>query len=196
VLIDGEEPESLTTFINDIRSLVGGIVDALGFELGVPLRYEPTHAIKDGQGVSFIQPGWPDLRDTTASENDEWVHEDNLGPLIQASVTTPLIRYAIADAQRAIELPDDTAFYCYRAIESLRLLFLVGDEDRGRARADSWGSLRSELNLERPELEAIKKLADKRRHGGPVLLSEEDRRQCLLVARRTIRLAVERYATS
>ena len=54
VLIDGNEPSDLHTFIQDVRSVVGGIVDSVGFQLAVPLRFEPTHAIKDGEVVAFV----------------------------------------------------------------------------------------------------------------------------------------------
>jgi hypothetical protein len=192
VIVDGEEPEDLPTFVNDVRSVVGGVIDALGFELAQPLRFEPTHAVKDGTTLMFIQPGWPELRDAEVVTTGEWVDEVHLGPLIDATVTSPLLRYAIADSQRAIEMPDDTAFYSYRAIESLRLLFLVGDEDSGSARAESWKDLRAELALTRSELDAIKRFADRRRHGGHFVLTEVDRLQCLLTTRKAIRSAVRR----
>lgn len=190
VIIDGEEPGDFGTFINDVRSVVGGVVDALGFELAVPLRFEATHAIKDGEAVSFIKPGWPDLRALETPPDNDWVPEVRLAPIVGATVETPLIRYAVADAQRAIEMPDDTAFYCYRAIESLRLLFLEGDDDTGTPRATSWNLLRTELGVTRSDLDAVKRFADRRRHGGHHILSEEDRLQCLLTTRRAIRSAV------
>jgi hypothetical protein len=141
--------------------------------------------------VAFIQPGWPELVGAEAANEPDgaWVTEGRLGPLIDGVVGNPLIRHAIADAQRAIEAPDDTAFYCYRAIESLRLLYLDGD-DSGAARSESWQQLRSELGLSREELDAIKQFADRRRHGGHHVLSEQDRRQCLVTTRRAVRAAI------
>jgi hypothetical protein len=121
---------------------------------------------------------------------ESWVSEEQLAPLINAAVTSPTIRHALADAQRAIELPDDTAFYCYRAIESLRHLFVVGDRDDGRARAASWDVMRSTLAIERDDLDWLRLLANERRHGGHIALSEADRRRALTLARRALRLAV------
>lgn len=176
-IIEAAEPPDFATFINEVRSLIGRMVDALGFELANPLRFEPTHAIRDGgEVVAFIQSGWPELLqvEQVRQSNEDWVAEDQLAPMINAVVAVPLIRYAISDAQRAIESPDDTAFYCYRAIESLRLLFLDGDDDSGSARAESWRRLRTELDLSREELDAVKGHADQRRHGGHHALAEQD----------------------
>ena len=187
MIIDADEPPDFATFINEVRSIVGGVVDSLGFELAVPLRFEATHAIKDGDVVHFIQQGWPELRvlEQGTESPDDWVVEVHLAPVLDATVANPLIRLAVSDAQRAIESPDDAAFYCYRAIESLRLLFLNGD-DSGGARAESWRLLRTELSLTREELDAVKQLADRRRHGGHQVLTEQDRRQCLLTTRRAM----------
>jgi hypothetical protein len=191
VTIEGAEPTHFGTFVNEVRSVVGGLVDVLGFELAIPLRFEATHAIKDGgETVYFIQQGWPELRALEAAQDETWVPEIRLGPLVSATVGTPLLRWAIADSQRAIEAPDDTAFYCYRAIESLRHLFLDGD-DEGAVRSRSWERLRDELGLTRDELDSVKEFADKRRHGGHSVLTEDDRRLCLLTTRRAIRSAVQ-----
>jgi hypothetical protein len=140
--------------------------------------------------IAFVQAGWPALPTADGSSGQpDWVEEEVLSPLVSEVVAVPLVRYALADAQRAIELPDDTAFYCYRALESLRTMFLDG-ADEGASRARSWRTLREQLRLTRKEIDAVKVLADRRRHGGHHVLSEQDRMHCLLLTRRAIRTAV------
>ena len=195
VVIDGDEPDDFATSINDIRLVVGGIVDSLGSELPEPLRFEPTHANKDGNDLSFIQQGWPELRNSAAPRADDSAAGGGLQVLVDATLASTFIRHAIADGQRAIAAPDDTAFYSYRAIESLRLSHLSGEDDTGSARSESWETLRRELGQTRVELDAIKGLADRRRHGGHRVLTESDRRDCLLIVRKAIRAAARR-ATS
>ena len=105
-------------------------------------------------------------------------------------------RHALGDVQRAVELADDTAFYCYRAIESLRLLFLDGDSDDKAARADSWTALRGQLTVSREDLDNIRLMANPRRHGGQRVLTEADRQSCLLLTRRALKTAVTLVAPS
>jgi hypothetical protein len=192
VVVEAPEPPEFMTFVNELRSIVGGVIDALGFGFAVPLRFEPTHAFKDDHEVMWLHQGWPYLRELEqgAPATDGWMPESELAPVIDAAVKSPLIRHALADVQRAVELPDDTAFYCYRAIESLRLLFLDGDRDAGTARADSWSALREHLALSREELDDIRLMANPRRHGGHRVLTEADRQRCLLLTRRAVRTAI------
>jgi hypothetical protein len=44
VVVEAPDPPELGTFINNVRSIVGGVIDALGFGFAVPLRFEPSLA--------------------------------------------------------------------------------------------------------------------------------------------------------
>lgn len=73
------------------------------------------------------------------------------------------MRFALADYRHAILSPLDTAFYRYRALESLK-----------QAYAD-WGDFRSVLGVEYDEIMLIKSWADPRRHGDVIDLGSNQR---------------------
>lgn len=187
-VVQGEEPDHLMTFINDVRAAIGTVVDGLGFGLGIPLRVEVTHGLKDGDELLNLWPGWPELVVLEGREVPSGsLPKEELAPIVLASTGSVAVRHALADVQRAIEFFDDTGFYCYRAMESLRSLFLVDESDRGRGRARSWDGLREFLSIDRADLDFIKQFADERRHGGHSNMTEDDRRRCLLLTRMALR---------
>lgn len=186
VAVEGDEPSNVMTFVNEVRSAVGAIVDALGFGLAIPLRLEMTHAVKDGEERMLIRPGWPDLLHEEGREPTAWLPEDFLAPIVVASTQSLPLRHALADVQRAIEFFDDTAFYCYRALESLCLALAPARPGR-RVDAAAWKLLRDTLAIERDRIDAIKEHADVRRHGRHSVLTEDERKEFLLLVRRAIR---------
>jgi hypothetical protein len=83
------------------------------------------------------------------------------------------LKLCLADLREAIRWPENTGFFCYRAIESLRQYFVHEngvEDDRS-----SWEMLRAELDVDRSHIELIKKYADDPRHGKGVFISDTDR---------------------
>jgi hypothetical protein len=189
VRVESEEPNDLKTFINEVRSAVGAIVDALGFGMATPLRLEMTHLVKESHETLILESTWTELLDAEGHDFGAHLPEHALAPVVTAATQSLFYRLALADAQRAIEFPDDTAFYCYRARESLcRALAPGSAEDKVGSR--EWEHLRQLLSIERSDIDAIQDHAVVRRHGRHTRLSEDDRRTALLLVRKAIRDAV------
>jgi hypothetical protein len=61
---------------------------------------------------------------------------------------------------------DDTGFYCYRAIESLRHHCAATQDLSEAPKKDQWDKFREIANCDRAKLQFIKEAADPLRHGG------------------------------
>jgi len=139
-----------------------GALDGLGFYRGARLEVEFVGATFDNNGVLFEQPNHLDF----AYTQDSRIEGEQLAPLTWHAFDNAHIRHALADVRQALTLDGDAGFHCYRAIESLRQHYLLGDEDDGSARKLSWESLRDDLGVSRAEIDVIREAAKSRRHGG------------------------------
>lgn len=186
----GDRPSDFDTFRNDGLALVRGLVSALGFHLGATLKPELRGArIMDGLNVQEVEYGvaWAEAADR-APGSPIRVEGSDLGPLLEASRQAPLIRHALADLASAIDVPQDTAMYAYRAVESCRQLF-VEPGDNGTA--PSWARLRTAMGIARPDLDQLAEASVPRRHGELPAISGAERLVFIRLARRVIRCSVE-----
>lgn len=189
LFISGERPDDLSTFQNEVISIVQGCVDALGFHLAASLRIELTSLLIDGNHLIISTNGWPALTDDL---NRTKVSAQYLEPFVQAAITEPLARLALADLRSAIDTPDDTPFLSYRAVESVRQWFLPAQgEDEGSTRTASWQSMRSALGIEENSLRRLAALAKGRRHGGGKPPTGEEREESLRLSRNIVAAFVQ-----
>lgn len=140
----------------------------------------------DGKHVLAVDYVWNEIAETKSPR----IEGDDLGAYALAAASDHLVRYALADLRSALESPDDTGFYCYRAIESIRHNYT---EESDKGDGDSWKRLREDLDVPRSEIDAFKMRADDRRHGRQLrAVSEDERRSALLTARKVVKRYVYR----
>lgn len=183
VAVSGPRPTDFPTFANEVAAIVQGCVDSLGFELAVSLRCEITSIIVNGNEIIVPQPRWPELVDGNVRDR---VEEEELTPLLNASVAHPLVRLALADIRVGMTSPDDTGFLAYRAVESVRQHF-VDTDDTKLSRSRSWEELRTQLGVSEGETRRLEELARPRRHGEAIPLNAAERYEAMIIARRVIR---------
>lgn len=103
------------------------------------------------------------------------------------------LRHALADLRQAVRNPIDTAFFSYRAIESLMQRFNPDETSK-----KSWTEFRSKLNIDRKLIDGIKTFADPSRHGCHQVIDIGTRSQILqdtwLIIERYIHYAQNSYA--
>lgn len=154
VVAVGRPPDDLKAFRNEIVSIVQGCLDSLGFLLAAPLQAEIRTISVQRDDSEQIQLGWcrqewPELLGETATWPPR-VEGDALQPLVGATVAEPLARLAVADLRAALQYPDDTLVYAYRAVESVRQWFLKqGQVDNRAARERTWEAMRETLRFPR-----------------------------------------------
>jgi hypothetical protein len=68
---------------------------------------------------------------------------------------------------------DDSAFYCFRAIETIKQYFgyITGAEKD----VEQWLAMKNVIGGEKEDLDFVRKLAFPARHGAPTIITDEDR---------------------
>ena len=88
------------------------------------------------------------------------------------------VRRCLNDLTMAMKHPDDTAFYCFRALESLkhycRVRFGIGSE------SDQWKKLSEITGTGRDDIEFIREKAFPSRHGDVVGITSDERAKMFL----------------
>jgi hypothetical protein len=158
------------TLKNYVEDAIRVALDALGYTLACGYDLEVTEVIDSmgncpivfGIGIPAIERAASDAGVTF--ESIMKVFKDAKGGYLQR---------CLADLREAIRVPKDTGFFCYRAIESLRQFFLR--EKGAKDDKASWEMLRSELAVDRADIETIKQMADPVRHGDSAAISGDQR---------------------
>jgi hypothetical protein len=195
VAVSGSQPTDVVTFRNELTSIVQGCLDSLGFLLAVPLQAEVRSIVVQGEDdqvqLALRRHGWPDVLEKQP-QLPLRAEAPDLQPLVAAAVQEPLARLALADLRAALQYPDDTLFYAYRAVESARQWFIpAGQPDNDDTRIQSWIAMRAALDLKRPPLDRLADLAAGRRHGAAAPPTEPERLEALRIARPVVRAFVD-----
>ncbi len=168
--VGGRPVQNIYTLKNTVEDVIRVALDALGYTLACGYDLEIIQMIDSvgnppvvfGVGISAIDNSA--ARAGVKFENIVSIFGDGRGQYLQR---------CLADLREAIRAPKDTGFFCYRGVESLRQFFL--QEMKAKDDKASWELLRSELAVDREEIETIKGFADPIRHGGSGGISDSER---------------------
>jgi hypothetical protein len=103
-------------------------------------------------------------------------------PSLKEKVSGPngiYLSRCFGDLVAAIKHPDDTAFYCYRGIESLRHHCASSHQLTDESKTVQWAKFREMAGVEQDKIMAIKTAADGLRHGDPVRAFNHDRTEVM-----------------
>ena len=143
---------------------------------------------QDVQNMSAL-PAWTDLEHATQD-----AREVSIDDLIQVQMSDVQLQLALSDLRDALANHFNTAFYAYRAIESIKDVFTEGDRTRSENNRRGWETMRSRLRVSEAFITEIKHEADRQRHGrvSQVLAGErlEAMRRAWLVVGRYVQYAL------
>lgn len=91
------------------------------------------------------------------------------------------IRRCFNDLRQAHRSVGDAGFFCYRAIESILCYFM--DIAQNADKKDAWEKLREQLQVEKSDIDYVKKFADPVRHGRGKYVTGEDYEEILKISR-------------
>lgn len=158
------------TLRNSVEDFIRTAVDALGYTIGCGYDIEIIEMIDSlGNIPTVFGVGIPAIEN---SAKDAGVTFQLITNIFRDARGTYLMR-CLADLREAIRSPENTGFFCYRGIESLRQFF--GREKETSDDKKSWAMLRKELGVDRLDIDNIKKFADPLRHGDRVAMSDAER---------------------
>ena len=177
VLVDvktPEPPQNIHTLRNAVRDGVASLTDPMSFLLGKHIDVEIIAVITpDGRkkvfGVEY---------EYISERFDDEEIEDWFQKVLHTYTTdsSPYVQRCMTDFKLAMEHPEDTGFYCFRAVESLRQYFKEIESDD----STSWERLREAIGVERETIEEdLQSYSKARRHGEPFTITAEERKLVL-----------------
>ena len=164
------EVNDVFTLKNYVADVVRVIVDGYGYLSGCGYDVEIVKLVLTG-GPEPIMFG-VDIPVLRPSGTDISVPFTQLMRVF-ADERSLYVQRSLGDFREAIRSPKDTAFFCYRALESLRQYFVV--EEHIPSDKTSWERLRQALAVERATIDYVKTFADPLRHGAGKSISDSER---------------------
>jgi hypothetical protein len=164
------------TLKNIVRQVAQSWLNAHAFVHGETFEVDIVGILKDVRGGT--------------DGSVEFHYQDNVHDIIrdrvnQADVQTvwslcesEYLRRTLNDLRMALMYHDDGPFYCYRALDTIRLG--IGRENNLTEPKDQWVRMWEVLDGSRDEIAFFEKLATAIRHGDPVAYSGEEWRQAIL----------------
>lgn len=168
----------LQALAHECEGMCRMIVDCLGFMLTCGYDIEITQVSSSGglHVVYGVQPA--DLRPIPWSD-------ESMPGTFERLVTVPrdyqlAFRRALADYREAIRSFEDTAFFCYRAVEDLRQIFVESERSNESMTWERlWIALGEVEDARAYVKDILRPLAMGNRHGGGTSIAQEARLEML-----------------
>lgn len=176
VSIESEKEDNFYTLRNIVRSVVEIVTNVVGFLKGYAYDVEIVKVFSEDLELSHVFG--IDIPALEQRNKDRNIKELNhIYPLCLGNDGV-FLRRALSDLGMAIKHADDTPFYCFRAIESLKQYF--GFMTGTLRDADQWQEMTKAIGDHLAVIEPIRLLAFPARHGVPQQLTDEDRKTTFL----------------
>lgn len=185
VWVESDYDWNILDLRNVVKNLLASRLNALGFILGYAYDVELTRCtcreLEEDQvfGIDF-----PCL----ANRHSENIRQENFHKLLRlmSGNNGIFISRCLQDLNSALKSAEDTGFYCYRAIESLRHHFnAVNNVADTTPKRCQWEKFRSTLSTPdnnqviEQKMKAIAESAKKLRHGEPQNINDQERQEIL-----------------
>lgn len=163
------------TLKNHLEGFLRGVLDSLGLILGEAIDCDVVQVQGLDGTVRTLDQSFPGL-----TLNGRTLQDTGFSQLCHV---VRGLRLGLADFRLAIQSPEDTLFLCYRGIEGIRADLAEAENlDRDR----SWERAREVTGLTRAEIDAIKPVADARRHGSAMPVTQAQRAEALRLLQRAL----------
>jgi hypothetical protein len=174
VWVESEHEWDIFDLRNVVKSILQTHLAMVGYLKGFAYDFEVTRVLNQSRAIDYVfgidipclaeraksidvQDALLKLRDKTVGPNGVFLHR------------------CFSDLASAIKHADDTGFYCYRAVESLRHHCAALHDLSSTDKAKQWEKFREVSRCTEDTLRAIKAAADPLRHGAPGDATSEDR---------------------
>lgn len=178
--------ENIHTFKNLVHRGASSLTDTLAFLMGRHVTVEILAVITPSGEKRVFGVVYPYIDEKIKYEDvqEEWLPKITSVYQTEAS---PYLQRCFTDYRLAMEHAEDTGFYCFRAVETLRQFFNKEDDD-----SDSWEKLRKSIDIERDIIEEnIQIYSEKRRHGDVYTITGDERQLVLETTWKIIKKFIE-----
>jgi hypothetical protein len=169
--------------IFDLRNLVKYIISShiamIGYLKGYVYDAEITRVICEQAGIDYVFP----IDIPCLAKRQEAIVLQEAFPQLQAKVFGPrgmFVNRCLADLSSAMRNADDTGFYCYRAVESLRHHCASTHNLKGEGKVNQWTKFRQVAGCDESVVREIQRAAEAVRHGELVPITSSERADLLM----------------
>lgn len=172
VWVESEHDWNIYDLRNVVKNLVQNHLAMIGYLLGYAYDLEVTRVLSLSRGIDYVFG--IDVPLITQRFEGKDVSNDLNDDLLKLRDKTTgkngmLLSRCFNDLVSALKHADDTGFYCYRAIESLRYHWAAVRSENNNAKkedkAAQWIALREVTGVDEATTRIIKQAADPLRHG-------------------------------
>jgi hypothetical protein len=178
VWVESERDWNVFDLRNVVKHIVQGELAMVGYLRGYAYAFEITRVLHRSRGIDYVFG----IDIPCIAARGESVDLPEALARLRAQANGPnavFLRRCFADLASALKDADDTAFYCYRALEALRhhcaAVHLLSAADKAR----QWEKFREVAGCDEEALRSIKTAADPLRHGVASAVSSEEREKLL-----------------
>jgi hypothetical protein len=178
VWVDSKVEWDIFDLRNVVKSVVQNELAIVGYLIGHAYEVEIRRVLNRSVGVDYVFG----IDIPCISGRKEKVDLKNEIPKIRQKVQGlegVYIQRCFADLVSAMKNADETGFYCYRAIESLRQHCAVKYKLRPDNKQEQWEKLREIAACDEATVRYIKAAADPVRHGGVASIAADEREKLL-----------------
>ena len=167
------DDEDIFSLRNLVKSNIETVISLLGFIKGYAYDIEITKVFDEGCSLCWVFG--IDLQVVEniylSINNDIEKLNEAINSISHLCLMTEgvYLRRCLNDLRMSMRYLDDSAFYCFRAIETIKQYFgYITD-------AEQWLAMKNAIGGEKGDLNFVRKLAFPARHGTPTIITDEER---------------------
>jgi hypothetical protein len=174
VRVQSEHIWDVLSLRNVVRAIVQDQLAMVGYLKGFAYDLEVTRVLNQGLAIDLVFG----IDTPCIAKRGESIDLQRAMTRLEEMTTSPygiFLGRCFNDLVSSMRHPDDTGFYCYRAIESLRHHCAAAQGLSDADKAVQWGAFRQAAGCSEETLLGIKAAADPVRHGQLVGVTAEER---------------------
>lgn len=173
VWVDSEAEWNIFDLRNTIRNLLKNELAVIGYLEGLAYDLEVTRVLNRTLGIDYVFGiDIPCIAERNKAidklERQKVIRQKSIG---REGV---LLHRCFNDLAMAMKSSEDTGFYCYRAIESLRQHCIIRFSLQSDNKTKQWQKLREIAGCDESTIREIKSAADPLRHGDILSITSHD----------------------
>lgn len=176
-----EDDMDVMTLRNIAHNIIQSHFSLLGFYSGIFYDITINRIFNESLSINYVYGVEnSDIKEIWKDQDLHLLINENLPKTFGSQGI--LLSRALNDLMNALRSSDDAAFYCYRAVESLKNHNSFLKEITSSKDIPQWNSFREVCCCSRADIDEIKRYADDLRHGKPVAMTAEEVKCVLLKA--------------